>query len=110
MKPDEPKDIGIVADRNDIPDVTFWRLPVEIEEPPEQVAGAPANARGMVYTPTEISEAASEFVDEGMSVAAQCDYCGCWYFWPVRSADEISLLQCASCYRLYRKPSNNNQN
>lgn len=102
MKPDEPEGIGRVADRDDISAVTFWRLPVEIEEPPEQVAGAPANARGIVYTPADVLEAADESLATEGSVAAQCDYCGCWYFWPVKSADDVALLQCASCYRLYR--------
>ena len=96
MKPDTPADIGVVGERTDIPEVTLWLLPIEVETPPEPAPDAPANTRGIIYTPTARDGA------DGAQVAAQCDYCGCWYFWPVESADRIELLQCVSCYRLYR--------
>lgn len=88
-----PDDIGMVAGR-DVPQIALAQRWPEVIDPPPPRQTTPPQPQGMVYVPAGLPEGASR--------AGQCQYCASWYFWPVRSADGVALLQCASCYHIYR--------
>jgi hypothetical protein len=92
--PYAPEVIGSVAGRNDVPQIALAERWPEVIDPPPPTGETRAELHGMVYVPAG--------VPEGVSVAGQCSHCLGWYFWPVRSADGVALLQCASCYSIYR--------
>ena len=92
--PSPPDDIGAVAGRDHVPQIALAERPPEVVDPPPPTKETPEQLRGMVYVPPGLPE--------GARVAGQCQYCGSWYVWPVVSADGVSLLQCASCYTIYR--------
>ncbi len=91
--PYAPDDIGMVSGR-DVPQIALAQRPPEVIDPPPPRQTTPPQPHGMVYVPAGVPEDAA--------VAGQCAYCASWYFWPVLSADGVALLQCASCYHVYR--------